>query len=117
MAKSNEPAIWSLFSAGMMISALTAPILILLIGIALPLGWIDSTMFSYERMHGLVQHPLTRLVLFPIIALPLFTGAHRLLFVFVDVGLKKLRTPLAILLYGSAFAGAFLTAIVLVRFN
>ena len=117
MAKSNEPLVWSLFSAGMMISALTAPILIVLTGIAAPFGWIEGDALSYERMHTLVKNPLTRLALWPILALPLFTAAHRLLFVLVDIGLAKFRRVLAVLLYGSAVAGAIWAGLVLARFG
>ncbi|MGH8104210.1 MAG: fumarate reductase subunit FrdD, partial [bacterium] len=61
--KSNDPLWWSQFSAGGVMAALFAPALIVITGLAGPLGWIGPDALSFEHLHSLVAHPLTRLVL------------------------------------------------------
>ena len=110
MAKSNEPFVWSLFSAGGVVAALLVPVLILLLGLAAPLGWVQ---LDYQELADLVRHPLTRLVLFALISLPLFHWAHRFRFTLVDLGLKKFSALIAYACYGAAVAGTMLALLVL----
>ena len=51
MAKSNEVIFWSVFSAGGVVAAFFMPITIVLVGIAVPLGWINP-----ESLHVLMIH-------------------------------------------------------------
>lgn len=113
MAKrSNEPLLWSLFASGGMLSALTFPVLIVLFGLAIPLGWIEAP--SYESLMMLVRHPITRLVLFGLCSLPLFHGAHRFRFTLYDgLQIKHLNELIAVCCYGSAIAGTILAAYLL----
>ena len=113
MAKrSNEPFLWSLFSSGGMIAALLLPILILLFGLAIPLGWVEAP--SYENLHALVRHPLTRLILFGLCSLPLFHGAHRFRFTLYDgLQIKHLNELIAVFCYGGALVGTALSAYIL----
>ena len=113
MAKrSNEPFLWSLFSSGGMIAALLLPILMLLFGLAIPLGWVEAP--NYESLHALVRHPLTRLILFGLCSLPLFHGAHRFRFTLYDgLQIKHLNELIAILCYGGAVAGSLVAAALL----
>jgi len=93
-----------------MVAALLVPITILLTGIAIPAGWI-----SEQSLYQLVHNPLARLYLFVLISLPLFHGAHRLLFTLLDLGLKDMRRILAVVFYGAAILGTILAAIWLAR--
>lgn len=102
MAKSNEPFVWALFSAGGVVAALLVPVLILLLGIAAPLGWVH---LDYAKLANLVQHPLTRLFLFVLISLPLFHWAHRFRFTLVDLGLKNFSALIEYACYGAAVVG------------
>jgi len=113
MAKrSNEPFLWSLFSSGGMIAALLLPILILLFGLAIPLGLMNAP--DYARLHALVQHPLTRLILFGLCSLPLFHGAHRFRFTLYDgLQIKHLNELIAVLCYGSAIVGTVVAGYIL----
>ena len=105
MARSKEPIVWSLFAAGGGLSAFALPILILVTGVAVPLGWISAS-----ELRELVVHPVARLALFGVIFLSLFHWAHRFRYVLVDLGLRALNRVFAVLFYGAAIAGTILAA-------
>jgi len=105
MAKSNEPIVWSLFSAGGVLTALVVPALIVLLGFALPHGWVEA---DPDRIAKLVQHWLTKVFVVALVCLALFHWAHRFRFTLVDIGLKSLETLIAVACYGSAVVGTFI---------
>ncbi|MEE9241080.1 MAG: fumarate reductase subunit FrdD [bacterium] len=115
MTKTFEPLWWSLFSAGGVVAALFLPIMILLSGIAMPLEWVDGDVFSYQRVLGLVSHPIARIFLFGVISLPLFHTAHRMHAALSDPWLKHMETLLSVVLYGGAFTGTIVTAMLIFR--
>ena len=106
--KTIEPLWWGLFSVGGVIAAFLVPIHILLNGLAVPLGWVADS-------GSLYQYWLVKIYLFVLITLPLYHWAHRFYFSLVDIGLKALRTPLAILCYGGAILGTVISAWVLLQ--
>jgi hypothetical protein len=55
-----EPILWLLFSGGGVVAAVFLPILILLFGLAIPLGLLQP---DYNHLHAVVSYWLTRLVL------------------------------------------------------
>jgi fumarate reductase subunit D len=114
-ARSTEPLWWALFSGGGMLAALFLPALIVVTGILIPFGLVPEAALAYERVYAGISHPLARIVLFGLIALPLFHAAHRLLFTLGELGLRPQRAVLALLCYGAAIAGAVVAAVVLVR--
>ncbi len=109
MVKSNEPIWWSLFSAGGVVSAFCIPITIVVTGIAVPAGWISA-----EGLLELVGHPLSRLYLFVLISPSLFHAAHRFRHVLVDLGVRGVDTPLAVVCYGAAMLGTVVAAVWLI---
>ncbi len=113
MKKSNEPILWSLFSAGGMVAAMVFPILIIFTGILVPFGLVSDDALNFARIHSAISHPLIKLILFGVISLPLFHWAHRFRFTLVDIGLKNLSTVISILCYGSAIAGTITAAVIL----
>ena len=103
-----EPILWMLFSGGGMFAAMLMPVLILLFGLAFPLGWVSPP--GYQHLLAVVRHPLTRLVVLALCAMSLFHWAHRFRYTLID-GLKikqldKVITPLcyAVAIVGSAIA-------------
>ena len=108
MAKSNEPFLWLLFSAGGVVAALLLPIQLFLFGLAFPLGWLDAP--SYDRLLALVRHPVTRVYLLVLCSLPLFHWAHRFRYILFDLGLHGGKSVVAFLCYGSAVVGTVVTA-------
>ena len=76
-----EPILWLLFSGGGVMAAVFLPILIVLFGLAIPLGWVQP---DYDHLHAVVSHWLTRLVLLGLLVLMLFHWAHRFRFTLYD---------------------------------
>lgn len=110
--RSNEPFLWSLFSSGGVVAAFLIPVLLVLYGLAFPLGWIEAP--SFERTLTLVRHPLTRLVLFVMCSLPLFHWAHRFRFTLYDgLQIKHLNELINFVCYGGAIAGTILAGYLL----
>ena len=109
MKRSHEPVFWALFGAGGMLSALLAPVLILVTGIAVPLGWLPADMLSAERLRALLGHPVARLAVLALISLFMFHGCHRLLHSLHDLGLPRWRWA-PWLFYGSALLATLVAA-------
>ncbi len=110
MAKSNEPAFWSLFSAGGVVAAFFIPITLVLTGMAVPASWILE-----DELFSLIRHPLARLYLFVLISLPLFHWAHRFRYVAADIGLRSLGLVLPVVCYGAAIVGTVAALFLLVQ--
>lgn len=107
-----EPLLWLLFSAGGVLSALLMPILLLLLGLAVPLGWLAAP--SHARMAALLGHPVTALVLLALCALSLFHWAHRFRHTLYDgLQIKHLNELIAIISYGVAVVGSVAAAYLL----
>ena len=106
--KSIEPLWWGLFSAGGVVAAFLIPVHVVLLGIAVPMGWISDS-------PDIFQHWFVRIYLFVLIAIPLYHWAHRFCFTVSDLGLKPMRGLLAFLSYGSAVVGTAITVWVLLR--
>ena len=106
MTRSNEPLWYGPFAAGLMISALFVPAMIVITGILLPLGYLGDP----ARVQSLINHPLTRALLFVVISFSLFHWAHRFRYILFDLGLREGRGAVAFLCYGTAVVGTVLTA-------
>lgn len=103
MARSNEPAVWSLFAGGGMVAAMLMPAHLLILGILVPLG--IGHPLNHAAIESLFSNIIVQLYLIVLISLPLFHFAHRLRYALADVGLRPIDLPLAVLLYGVAIAG------------
>jgi succinate dehydrogenase subunit D len=99
-----EPIVWLLFSGGGVVASVFLPVLIVLFGLAIPLGWVQP---DYGHLHAVVTHWLTRLVLLGLLVLMLFHAAHRFRFTLYDgLQLRRLATPIAVICYGAAMVGS-----------
>jgi fumarate reductase subunit D len=110
-----EPGIWGLFGAGFMVGSLLLPAWILALGIAAPLGWLPADALSFERAHALAAHPLGRLVILALIALPIWNGANHLRHFLIDLGGYQRDGTVAPLLYAGAALLSLLAIVVVIR--
>jgi fumarate reductase subunit D len=103
--RTAEPFVWLLFSGGGMVAALVLPILLLLLGLALPLGWVSAP--EHAHLLAVLRYPLTRLGLLAVCALALVHGAHRFRYTLRDgLRLRRYDTLIATGCYGGALAGS-----------
>ena len=110
--RSPEPLLWILFSAGGVLSALAMPVLVLLFGLAFPLGWLSSP--EHGALVTLVSHPLVRIAGFFFFSLSLFHWAHRFRYTLYDgLQIKHLDELINLLCYGGAIAGTVWAATLL----
>ena len=110
MAKSNEPLWWAPFMAGAVVSAFLMPITVIVAGIMTFFWWITD-----GELYRLLQEPWVRFYLFVLIALSLFHGFHRILYILIDLGFKDVRGTLAVLCYGSAIVGTIVALLLVLR--
>lgn len=113
--RSNEPIFWALFGAGGVISALALPALVLVTGLLGPHGFLGAEALAYERVHAFAGHWSGRLMLLPLVALPLWLAAHRIHHSMHDLGIRLHRGISAVVCYGLAAAGSVLTLAALSR--
>jgi fumarate reductase subunit D len=110
MKRSNAPIFWLLFGAGGMLAALFGPILVVITGIAVPLGWpLPADLLSYSRVLALAQHWAGKGALFVVIALFAWHAAHRILCTLHDIGIHK-GLPAKLACYGGAAALTLVSA-------
>lgn len=115
MRRSREPGLWALFSAGGMLAAFVLPVLVAVLWIAAPLGWVEFP--THADLRVLIGHPVTRLTLFAVVSLALFHWAHRFRFTLYDgLQLYHLNRLIAIITYGTATVGTMVTGYALVAF-
>jgi fumarate reductase subunit D len=115
MPRSREPFFWVLFSSGGTLAALFLPALVLLLWIAMPVGWAEAP--SYSQLVHKLQHPLVRLSLFVLISLSLFHWGHRFRYTLYDgLQLEHLYGLIAIVCYGGATVLTIVAARVLWAF-
>jgi len=112
MAKSHKPVVWFPFAAGGTVIAFFIPVIVLLTFMA-ALGHVPAGL-SYERMHAFAGSGLGKLIIFGVVALSLWSSAHRLRCTCYDFGLRA-DTLAATVLYIAAIAGSLLTAVYLLK--
>ncbi len=95
-----------MFSGGGVAAALVLPVLLVLFGLAVPLGWISVP--DHAHLLGVLRNPLTRLVLFAVCALALVHGAHRFRYTLHD-GLQLHRYD--VLIAGACYGGALVGSV------
>ena len=107
----EEPFLWLTFSAGGVAAALVMPILLLLFGLAIPLGWVSP---DYAHLLAVARNPLIRFVLLVVSVLALAHAAHRLSHTVVHgLRLRHGAGLVAALCYGGALVGSAAAFLVL----
>jgi fumarate reductase subunit D len=114
MSQSHKPIIWGLFAAGGTVAAFVLPVLILITCFAVPLGLLSADTLSYERLLVLLQHPLSKLVVFGVLFVIAWHAAHRMRITAHDLGARN-DTLIMTICYGIAAAGTLLALVALLR--
>jgi len=104
--RSHEPIFWGLFGAGGMLTALITPVMVLITGLLIPLGIMDSENLSYEKVHGFATTWYGAIIIFVLIALPLWHTLHRIYHGLHDLGVSRGRDVQQVICYGFAFAAS-----------
>ncbi len=107
MRRSNEPLFWSLFTAGGVVLALLAPVLIVLTGFLLPAEEIE-----FDRLEDIFSNPLARIALFGVAFLAFFHWANRFRHTLIDIGLAPFALPINVACYLAALGGTVWAATV-----
>jgi fumarate reductase subunit D len=103
--RSIEPLLWLLFSAGGVLAAFFLPVLVLVFGVAVPMGWCSPP--AHAHMLAVLGNPLTRIVLFFLCFLGFFHWAHRFRFTLFDgLQIKHLNEVITVVCYGGAILGS-----------
>ena len=100
--RSHEPVVWSLFGAGGMLAAFVTPPLLLCTALLAPLGLLGDGL-AFDRVAAFVNHWLGALILWAVIALPLWHALHR-----VYHGLHDLKVGARPLFFVLCYGGALL---------
>ena len=101
-----------LFSAGGVLSGMLMPILVLLLGVAIPLEWVSPP--SRDELLQVLGNPLIRLAFVALCVLSLFHWAHRFRHTLYDgLQIKHLNEVIAIGSYGVAVVGCVVTVYLL----
>ena len=116
MKRSGQPPFWLLFGAGGMLSALVGWMLVLLTGIAAPLGiGLPEGFMGYAPMIAFARSLAGKAFLFLVVALFLWHAAHRIHHSLHDLGVRTGRHTwwacYGVALLGTVVAGAQLLAI------
>jgi fumarate reductase subunit D len=112
MKRHPEPLLWMLFSAGGVVSGMLMPVLVLLVGLAFPLGWVNPP--TYDAVRGLVANPIAALALLALSVLSFFHWAHRFRHTLYDgLQVKHLGGLVAVVSYGAAVVGSAMAAYLL----
>ncbi|CCQ75198.1 fumarate reductase subunit FrdD [Magnetospira sp. QH-2] len=113
MARSNKPIVWGMFAAGGTASAFLVPVVMVVLGFAVPLGLLPAEALSFDRVYAIVAHPLGRLVMMGFITVCLWHAAHRTRTTVHDLGIHNDRATMTVC-YGVAGLGTVLTAVFLI---
>jgi len=112
MAKSHKPVVWFPFAAGGTVIAFCIPVIVVLTFLA-ALGHVPVGL-SYENMHAFARGGFGKLIIFGVVALSLWSSAHRLRCTCYDFGLRA-DMLVATVLYVAAIIGSMASAVFLMR--
>ena len=101
---SHEPIFWGVFGAGGMLTAFLIPVMILMTGILIFFGLIDTNNLSYEKVHHFATSWYGAAIVLVLVTLPLWHTLHRIYHALHNLGIERGRDLQQILCYGFAFA-------------
>jgi len=114
-ARSNEPIFWALFGAGGTLAAVLLPSIIVVTGVAGPLGWLGPDAMSHARALAFAQSWFGKLFVFGVISLVFWHAFHRIYHSLHDLGVQRGLGVFKVVSYGLAALATLTTAITLLR--
>ncbi|RFP67573.1 fumarate reductase subunit D [Wenzhouxiangella sp. 15190] len=95
--------VWLPFAAGGTVAAFLLPAVMLAV-LLVTLGVLPADALSHDRIQAFVDHPVGKLAILVVLALPLWHAAHRLRMTLQDLGVRRpgTRRLVARLCYGLA---------------
>jgi fumarate reductase subunit D len=113
--RSNEPLFWSLFGAGGVVAAMVLPALVVITGLAWPLGLMSEGALGYPRISQFAGSLIGGLAVLVVISLTLWLAAHRVFHSLHDFGVHRGLGFWKVVFYGGAAVGALWTALMILR--
>lgn len=109
---SLRPYLWILFSAGGMLTALLAPVLILLFGLAIPLHWVSIP--DHGRLLAVSHSLLVHAALLGLCVLAFFHWSYRFYHILRDTLRLKHRDRIMLAAcYAGAIAGSAVSSYII----
>lgn len=109
----HKAVFWALFAAGGTLAALLVPVLVLITGLAIPLGLLAPAALSFDRVSNALDSLPVALTLLVTLVLLLWHAAHRLRVAAHDLGWFS-DFVAVVLLYGLASLGTIAAALLLI---
>ena len=110
MKRSNAPVFWALFGAGGMLTALIAPMLVFITGIAVPTGFLlPPDAMSYERVLTLAKNGFGKLALLAVVSLFMWHGGLRMYHSLHHLGFHSMMGA-KVVIFGSALLATLVAA-------
>ncbi len=119
MQRTNAPVFWLLFGAGGMLSALIGPVLVLITGIAVPLGLLlPADTLSYSYVLAFAHSWLGAAFLFVVVMLFFWHAGHRIFHSLHDFGMHT-GVIAKLFCYGLPLVATLVTvyALALIRYS
>ncbi|WP_426415026.1 fumarate reductase subunit FrdD [Aestuariirhabdus sp. LZHN29] len=114
-SRSHEPIVWSLFGAGGMAAAFLLPVVVLMLGVAIPAGWVGQEALSYSGATIFASSWMGKIILMAGICLPLYHAAHRIHHGLADLHIRLPAVLSLLLFYGGATALTLAVGVWLLR--
>jgi len=115
--RSHEPIFWGLFGAGGMLTAFITPVMVLITGLLIPIGLINRAGLSYEKVHGFATSWYGAIIIFVLVALPLWHTLHRVFHGLHDLGINRGKAVYRVICYGFAFTISVFVFTLLLQMN
>lgn len=104
--RSEEPIWWALFSAGGTWFAIITPATIIFLAIMVPLGMVDSSLLSYERVTNFASTFIGACFIIGTLALPMWHAMHRIYHAMHDLQIHVGMTGKVIFYFIAALVSA-----------
>jgi fumarate reductase subunit D len=111
----SEPVIWLLFGQGILLGTILLTGWVLIVGLAYPMGWVPVEALEYSRAHSLGANVIGRGLLFGLIALPLWKGAHHIRSLSINLWGEKHDAAVGATLYFIAVLGSAVGLLAVIR--